>query len=272
MVAVPAGQEVSMVQWVSKPEIMRYCERWWLPSRQTSWVWGTACCFHENGRSNNLFIWLRYCRVLNTCLLQSVWSNNLVASHPPRTTVLKSNREKYEFTVMQGLFTPYKPESVSQGAKWYTSGTTIWLIWKGYWNKHARMMWTKERSPIEPLLWSKGFIRILVISLNLFFHFVLSFFPSITLLLLLPYMALNYPAHIAPLREIVALKNEYFFRIIMDDSMGVGTLGKTGRGTCEYWDVPTTAIDVLTSSMSHALGSIGGFCAGARTVVFHQVL
>jgi len=77
---------------------------------------------------------------------------------------------------------------------------------------------------------------------------------------------------IAPLKEIVALKNEYFFRIIMDDSMGVGTLGNTGRGSCEYWDVPTTEIDVLTSSMSHALGSVGGFCAGARTVVFHQRL
>jgi len=77
---------------------------------------------------------------------------------------------------------------------------------------------------------------------------------------------------VAPLKEIVALKNEYYFRIIMDDSLGVGTLGKTGRGTCEYWGVPTSAIDVLTSSMSHALGSIGGFCAGARTVVFHQRL
>lgn len=77
---------------------------------------------------------------------------------------------------------------------------------------------------------------------------------------------------VAPLKEIVALKNEYFFRIIMDDSLGVGTLGKTGRGTCEYWDVPTSAIDVLTSSLSHSLGSVGGFCAGARTVVFHQRL
>jgi len=77
---------------------------------------------------------------------------------------------------------------------------------------------------------------------------------------------------VAPLREIVALKNEYYFRIIMDDSLGVGTLGKTGKGTCEYWDVPTSAIDVVTSSLSHALGSVGGFCVGARTVVFHQRL
>jgi len=64
---------------------------------------------------------------------------------------------------------------------------------------------------------------------------------------------------IAPLKEIVAMKNEYFFRIIMDDSLGVGTLGKTGRGTCEYWDVPTSAVDVLTSSLSHALGSVADF-------------
>ena len=84
--------------------------------------------------------------------------------------------------------------------------------------------------------------------------------------------SLFFKLDIAPLKEIVTLKNEYFFRIIMDDSLGVGTLGKTGRGTCEYWGVPTSAIDVLTSSMSHALGSVGGFCAGARTVVFHQVL
>lgn len=45
---------------------------------------------------------------------------------------------------------------------------------------------------------------------------------------------------IAPLKKIVQLKSEYCLRLIMDDTYGVGVLGKTGRGTAEYCDVPVS--------------------------------
>jgi serine palmitoyltransferase len=42
---------------------------------------------------------------------------------------------------------------------------------------------------------------------------------------------------IAPLPKIMELKNKYYFRLIMDDSFGIGAIGKTGRGTCEHFGV-----------------------------------
>jgi serine palmitoyltransferase len=58
----------------------------------------------------------------------------------------------------------------------------------------------------------------------------------------------------------------------MDDSLGIGTLGANGRGTCEHWGVPTNKIDILTGNLGHSIGSLGGFSCGNKTVVNHQRL
>lgn len=97
---------------------------------------------------------------------------------------------------------------------------------------------------------------------------------------------------IAPLPDILKLKEEFHFHLIMDDSLGIGTLGATGRGTCEYWNIPATKVlqssrtsvswhahtfisaaqlDILTGNLGHAIGSLGGFGCGDKTVVNHQV-
>ncbi len=47
---------------------------------------------------------------------------------------------------------------------------------------------------------------------------------------------------VAPLPEILKLKEEFHFHLFMDDTIGVGTLGANGRGTCEYWGVPTNKV------------------------------
>lgn len=62
--------------------------------------------------------------------------------------------------------------------------------------------------------------------------------------------------------KIIELKNKYRFRVIMDDSFGIGVLGKTGRGTCEHFGIPVSAIDLFTSGLENAIGSGGGFCLG----------
>lgn len=77
---------------------------------------------------------------------------------------------------------------------------------------------------------------------------------------------------IAPLKEIMALKNKYFFRIIMDETHSIGVLGKTGRGLCEHTGVKQKDIDILTGSLSYAFGGAGGYCVGSRHVVYHQRL
>jgi len=82
---------------------------------------------------------------------------------------------------------------------------------------------------------------------------------------------LNY-GDIAPLPKIVELKHKYCYRIVMDDSYGVGSIGATGRGTCEYHKVKVQDIDFLTGMLSATSSSVGGFCCGKRDVIYHQRL
>lgn len=77
---------------------------------------------------------------------------------------------------------------------------------------------------------------------------------------------------IAPLRRIVELAREFKFRVIMDDTYGLGTLGKTGRGTAEYCGLEPREVDIITGGLGNATASVGGFCVGSETVCDHQRL
>ncbi|MEC8495226.1 MAG: pyridoxal phosphate-dependent aminotransferase family protein [Planctomycetota bacterium] len=54
--------------------------------------------------------------------------------------------------------------------------------------------------------------------------------------------------------------------VLVDDCHGVGVLGERGRGTIEAFRVPMDHV-LLTSSLSKALGSSGGFVAGSSAVI-----
>jgi len=75
---------------------------------------------------------------------------------------------------------------------------------------------------------------------------------------------------IVPLPKILELKSKYCYRIILDDSYGVGVLGKTGRGTCEHHGVKVSDVDMVVADMGHSLASVGGFCAGSYAFIYHQ--
>jgi len=77
---------------------------------------------------------------------------------------------------------------------------------------------------------------------------------------------------IAPIKEIVSLKNKYKFRLLVDESMSLGVLGQSGRGAAEHAGVAPEDIDIVSASLGNAIASIGGFCAGAREIVDHQRL
>ena len=68
------------------------------------------------------------------------------------------------------------------------------------------------------------------------------------------------------LKEIVALKEQYNFRLLVDDAHGFGTLGATGMGAGEEQDVQD-GIDVYFATFAKSLGSIGAFLAGNKEVV-----
>ncbi|XP_057541329.1 long chain base biosynthesis protein 1-like isoform X1 [Amaranthus tricolor] len=77
---------------------------------------------------------------------------------------------------------------------------------------------------------------------------------------------------IAPLDEIITLKEKYRYRLLMDESNSFGVLGSSGRGLTEYYGVPTEKIDIITAAMGHALAAEGGFCTGNARVIEHQRL
>jgi len=72
---------------------------------------------------------------------------------------------------------------------------------------------------------------------------------------------------IAKLPEIIALAKKYDAAIILDDSHGVGVMGKHGRGTAEHFDVEKD-IDIITGTLGKALGgAAGGYVAASRAVI-----
>lgn len=68
------------------------------------------------------------------------------------------------------------------------------------------------------------------------------------------------------LKEIVALKEKYSFRFVVDDAHGFGTLGKTGAGAGEEQGVQDE-IDIYFSTFAKSMASIGAFVAGDRQII-----
>lgn len=68
------------------------------------------------------------------------------------------------------------------------------------------------------------------------------------------------------LKEIVALKEKYNFRLFVDDAHGIGTMGESGAGTGEAQGVQD-GIDVYFGTFAKAFASIGAFIAGDENVI-----
>jgi len=68
---------------------------------------------------------------------------------------------------------------------------------------------------------------------------------------------------LAPLDEMVALCDEYDAMLLVDDSHASGFIGKTGRGTHEYFDV-IEGVDIITTTFGKGLGGASGGCVSGR--------
>ncbi|MEE4198250.1 MAG: aminotransferase class I/II-fold pyridoxal phosphate-dependent enzyme [Bacteroidales bacterium] len=68
------------------------------------------------------------------------------------------------------------------------------------------------------------------------------------------------------LKEIVALKEKYDFRILVDDAHGFGTMGATGAGAGEHFGVQD-GIDIYFATFAKAMAGIGAFVASTEEVV-----
>mmetsp|Transcript_4249 Transcript_4249/g.8910 ORF Transcript_4249/g.8910 Transcript_4249/m.8910 type:complete len:623 (-) Transcript_4249:113-1981(-) len=78
---------------------------------------------------------------------------------------------------------------------------------------------------------------------------------------------------IVPLKELVQLKHEFSYRLILDESNSFGCLGKTGRGVHELYDCPLMHdVEITTIALENGMGAIGGITVGSDEVVEHQRL
>lgn len=71
---------------------------------------------------------------------------------------------------------------------------------------------------------------------------------------------------ICNLPKIVELAKKYGARVMVDDAHGLGVIGKTGRGTGEYFGMEDD-IDLIMGTFSKSLASLGGYVAGKKEVV-----
>lgn len=68
------------------------------------------------------------------------------------------------------------------------------------------------------------------------------------------------------LKDIVALKEKFNFRMLVDDAHGFGTMGKTGAGTHEEQDC-IDGVDVYFGTFAKSMAGIGGFVAADKQIV-----
>lgn len=72
---------------------------------------------------------------------------------------------------------------------------------------------------------------------------------------------------VAPLDQICDLADKYEALVMIDESHCTGFIGKTGRGTHEYFDV-MGRVDIITGTLGKALGGAsGGFTSGKKEII-----
>lgn len=77
---------------------------------------------------------------------------------------------------------------------------------------------------------------------------------------------------VAPLADVVALKEKYGALLLVDETLSFGVFGSTGRGVFEQCGIEPARVDAIIGSLEHATAGVGGFCAGKRGLVEHQRL
>lgn len=79
-----------------------------------------------------------------------------------------------------------------------------------------------------------------------------------------------YSGDIVNLPKIVELKNKYKYRLFLDETLSIGTLGKCGRGITEHFGISRDEVAITIGTLANAFASSGGFCVGVTPMVNHQ--
>lgn len=81
---------------------------------------------------------------------------------------------------------------------------------------------------------------------------------------------------IAPLPELVEIADKYNCTLIIDEAHTTGVIGKTGKGTVEYYKDKTgidltDSVDLQIGTLSKALASEGGFVCGKQVYIDYLI-
>ena len=75
---------------------------------------------------------------------------------------------------------------------------------------------------------------------------------------------------IAPLPDIVRVAREYGAIVMVDDAHASGVLGRQGRGTVDHFGLHGQ-VDIQVGTLSKAIGVLGGYVAGSRTLIDYLI-
>jgi 8-amino-7-oxononanoate synthase len=69
------------------------------------------------------------------------------------------------------------------------------------------------------------------------------------------------------LASALSAKQRHDLLLMVDEAHSLGTIGRTGRGICEYYDVHPRAVDIHMGTLSKTLAGCGGYIAGDRGLI-----
>lgn len=72
---------------------------------------------------------------------------------------------------------------------------------------------------------------------------------------------------LAPLPALAAAAAKHQAWLVVDDAHGIGVVGKTGRGSCEFFGMDARSVQVLIGTFGKALGTFGAFVAGDADII-----
>ena len=72
---------------------------------------------------------------------------------------------------------------------------------------------------------------------------------------------------LAPLDAVIQIARRHGALIFVDEAHSLGTVGATGRGVRELFDLDPDDVDVWMGTLSKSLASCGGYVAGSRTLI-----
>jgi myxalamid-type polyketide synthase MxaB len=72
---------------------------------------------------------------------------------------------------------------------------------------------------------------------------------------------------IAPLPEMVMVKNRHKAFLMVDEAHSIGVLGQRGAGIGEHFSIPSTEVDLWMGTLSKSFASCGGYIASSSALV-----